>query len=100
MHYSSVNYKDALAATGSGKILRRHPLTRHRCCGIVLESKDERFEKGEEVLVTGCGIGRTSTAATPKSCAPAPTPSSNCPRPKPTRGYDLGHRGFTAALGL
>lgn len=57
-HYSSVNYKDALAATGRGKILRRFPLVGGvDVAGIVAESADPRFMAGDEVLVTGCGLG-------------------------------------------
>ena len=52
--YSSVNYKDALAATGSGKILRRFPLVGGiDVSGIVASSTDARFREGDEVLVTG-----------------------------------------------
>lgn len=58
--WSSVNYKDALAGTGSGQILRRYPL----CGGIdvaghVIESSDGRFAEGDPVLVTGCGLSET-----------------------------------------
>lgn len=56
--YSSVNYKDALAATGAGKILRRFPLVGGiDVAGVVESSKDKRFTKGDKVLVTGCGLG-------------------------------------------
>lgn len=56
--FSSINYKDALAGTGRGKIMRRFPLI----CGIdvsgvVVSSIDARFNPGDEVLVTGCGLG-------------------------------------------
>ena len=58
--YSSVNYKDALAATGKGKILRRFPLTGGvDVSGVVLSSDDARFHKGDQVLVTGCGMGES-----------------------------------------
>ena len=56
--YSSVNYKDALAATGTGKILRRFPLIGGiDVAGIVVSSADSRFREGEEVLVTGYDLG-------------------------------------------
>ncbi|MGB5426224.1 MAG: alcohol dehydrogenase catalytic domain-containing protein, partial [Gammaproteobacteria bacterium] len=58
VHYSSVNYKDALAATGRGRILRRFPLVGGiDLAGVVTESVDDRFQAGDEVLVTGCGLG-------------------------------------------
>ncbi len=56
--YSSVNYKDALAATGAGKILRRFPLVGGiDVAGEVVSSDDERYSPGDPVLVTGCGLG-------------------------------------------
>jgi acrylyl-CoA reductase (NADPH) len=49
--YSSVNYKDALAATGKGRILRRpSSVGGIDFAGTVIESKDPRFEKGDAVL--------------------------------------------------
>jgi acrylyl-CoA reductase (NADPH) len=51
--YSSVNYKDALAATGKGKILRRPScIGGIDFAGTVLSSTDPRFEKGDAVLTT------------------------------------------------
>ncbi len=59
-HYSSVNYKDALAATGRGRILRRFPLVGGvDVSGVVMESTDAHFSAGNEVLVTGCGLGES-----------------------------------------
>jgi NADPH2:quinone reductase len=56
--YSSVNYKDALAGTGTGKILRRFPLVGGiDVSGIVDSSSDPRFTPGDEVLVTGYDLG-------------------------------------------
>ena len=56
--YSSVNYKDALAATGTGKILRRFPLIGGiDVAGTVSSSVDRRFREGDRVLVTGYDLG-------------------------------------------
>jgi NADPH2:quinone reductase len=56
--YSSVNYKDALAATGAGKILRRFPLIGGiDVAGVVASSSDPRFRDGDRVLVTGYDLG-------------------------------------------
>jgi len=56
--YSSVNYKDALAATGAGKIIRRFPCVGGiDVAGIVESSQDARFKPGDEVLVTGYEMG-------------------------------------------
>src|SRR5512140_146223 len=57
-HYSSVNYKDALAATGAGKVIRRFPCVGGvDVSGVVESSSDARFNPGDEVLVTGYGMG-------------------------------------------
>ena len=56
--YSSVNYKDALAATGAAKILKRMPLVGGiDVAGTVASSTDARFREGDEVLVTGYDLG-------------------------------------------
>jgi NADPH2:quinone reductase len=56
--WSSVNYKDALAATGAGKIMKSLPLTGGvDVAGVVEASGDARFQPGDVVLVTGYGLG-------------------------------------------
>lgn len=56
--YSSVNYKDALAATGAGKVIRRFPCVGGiDVSGVVESSLDARFKPGDEVLVTGYDMG-------------------------------------------
>jgi NADPH2:quinone reductase len=57
-HYSSVNFKDALAATGTGKVIRRFPCVGGiDVSGIVSSSTDTRFKAGDKVLVTGYDMG-------------------------------------------
>ena len=56
--YSSVNYKDALAATGAGKVIRRFPCVGGiDVSGVVESTQDARFQPGDEVLVTGYDMG-------------------------------------------
>jgi len=56
--YASINYKDALAATGKGKIVRRFPCVGGiDAAGVVETSTDSRFEPGDEVIVHGKGLG-------------------------------------------
>jgi NADPH2:quinone reductase len=56
--YTSVNYKDALAATGAGKIIRRFPCVGGiDVSGVVVSSEDARFAAGDKVLVTGYDMG-------------------------------------------
>ena len=58
--HSTINYKDALAATGKGKILRRFPLIGGiDLAGVVEESLATNFKKGDHVLVNGCGLSET-----------------------------------------
>jgi len=58
--FGSVNFKDALAGTGRGKILRRFPLVGGiDSAGQVAASADVRFREGDEVVVTGYGLGTT-----------------------------------------
>jgi acrylyl-CoA reductase (NADPH) len=55
---SSVNYKDALAATGAGKIIRRYPLIGGiDAAGAVVSSEDPRFKPGDEVICTSYDMG-------------------------------------------
>ena len=56
--FSSVNYKDALAATGAGKIIRRFPcIGGVDACGTVTSSRDARFKSGDEVICTSYDLG-------------------------------------------
>lgn len=58
VEYSSVNYKDALAATGQGKILRKFPLVAGvDAAGVVAASSVSHFREGDTVLVTGYEFG-------------------------------------------
>ena len=58
--HSTINYKDALAATGAGKILRRFPLNGGiDLAGVVASSEDTDFQPGTELLVNGCGLSET-----------------------------------------
>jgi len=55
--YSDINYKDALAATGKGRILRTYPLVGGiDLSGVVISSVDERFKAGDKVLVCGAQL--------------------------------------------
>src|SRR5688572_22402279 len=58
--HSDINYEDALAATGAGRILRRYPLVGGiDLAGTVESSTDVRFKPGDAVLVTGCALSET-----------------------------------------
>ncbi len=56
--YSSVNYKDALACTPDGKVVRSYPFVPGiDLAGVVVESSDERFHAGDEVIATSYDLG-------------------------------------------
>ncbi|MEY4476230.1 MAG: hypothetical protein RL248_1997 [Pseudomonadota bacterium] len=58
VNWSSLNYKDALAITGQGKIIRKFPMVPGiDFAGIVHNSEDPRFHVGQSVLLTGWGVG-------------------------------------------
>ncbi|HMB43122.1 MAG TPA: YhdH/YhfP family quinone oxidoreductase [Luteimonas sp.] len=100
--YSSVNFKDALAGTGEGKILRRFPLTGGiDVAGTVESSSDPRFKPGDDVLVTGCGLSETrdggySQFVRLESRWAIPLPEGLSLRDS----MIIGTAGFTAALAL
>ncbi|MCG6900150.1 MAG: YhdH/YhfP family quinone oxidoreductase [Gammaproteobacteria bacterium] len=102
VHYSSINYKDALAATGRGKILRRFPLIAGiDLAGVVTASVDDRFQPGDEVLVSGCGLGESHDGGFSEV---ARVPADwVVPLPAGLSLFDamgLGTAGFTAALAI
>lgn len=56
--WSGINYKDALAITGKGKIIRNFPMVPGiDFAGTVHHSEDPRFHAGQAVLLTGWGVG-------------------------------------------
>ena len=56
--YSSLNYKDGLAVTGKGKIIRNFPMVPGiDMVGTVEESVDSRYAPGDKVVLTGWGVG-------------------------------------------
>ncbi|MGO1296701.1 MAG: acrylyl-CoA reductase (NADPH) [Vibrio sp.] len=56
--YSSLNYKDGLAITGKGKIIRNFPMVPGiDLAGKVLNSDDPRYQEGDSVVLTGWGVG-------------------------------------------
>ncbi len=102
VHYSSINYKDALAATGAGKIIRRFPCVGGiDLAGEVVESTDVRFKVGDKVIATSFDIG----VAHHGGYAEFARVPAGWVVPLPD-GLDLfeamalGTAGFTAALGV
>ena len=100
--HSSVNYKDALAGTGKGKILRRFPLIGGiDVAGHVVQSRDPTFREGDAVLVTGCGLSETRDGGYSQYARLESKWAVRLPQGLSLReAMILGTAGFTAALAL
>lgn len=100
--HSTINYKDALAVTGMGKILRRYPLNGGiDLAGVVVSSEDDEFQPGTEVLVNGCGLSETvdggySEYARVDSKSVVAIPDGMTP----AAAMQIGTAGYTAALAI
>ncbi|MGA1847134.1 YhdH/YhfP family quinone oxidoreductase [Deferribacter abyssi] len=100
--YSSLNYKDALSATGHKGVTRNYPHTPGiDAAGVVENSKSDKFKKGDEVIVTGYDLGMN----TPGGFAQYISVPSNWVVKKPTnltlkKAMIFGTAGFTAALSV
>jgi len=102
VEYSDINYKDALAATGAGRILRKYPLVGGiDLAGVVVGSSDPRYTAGQHVLVTGCGLSETHDGGYAEYARlkgdwviPLPAGMSTADAMK------IGTAGFTAALAI
>lgn len=100
--HSTINYKDALAATGAGKILRRYPLNGGiDLAGSVVASSDVEIEPGTRIVVNGSGLsesidgGYAEFARVPaEACVPLPDGISNA------QAMQIGTAGYTAALAI
>ncbi len=58
VEYSTLNYKDGLALTGSSPVVRHFPLTPGvDSCGVVLSSESDKFKPGDRVILNGFGVG-------------------------------------------
>lgn len=100
--YSSLNFKDALAITGKGKIARKPPLNAGiDVAGVVESSEDSRFGKGDEVIVTGWFLSETRDGG----LAEYVRVPGDCVLAKPDglslwETMALGTAGFTAGMAI
>jgi len=102
VRYSSINYKDALAATGAGRILRKYPLNGGiDLAGEVESSTDARYEPGQAVLVTGCGLSENVDGGYAEYARVAGDSVIRLPQGMDlAQAMALGTAGFTAALAI
>jgi NADPH2:quinone reductase len=102
VQWSDINYKDALAATGAGRILRKYPLVGGiDLAGVVESSSDARFKPCDAVLATGCGLsevhdGGYAEYARLKGEWVIPMPAGL----DAFTAMSLGTAGYTAALAI
>lgn len=100
--WSDINYKDALAATGKGRILRSSPLNGGiDVSGTVMQSTDPRFREGDAVVVCGGGLSETldggySEVVRVPADIVVPLPAGLSLR----EAMALGTAGFTAAIAV
>ncbi len=100
--HSTINYKDALAATGTAPILRRYPLNGGiDLAGVVESSDDAELQPGTPVLVNGCGLGETvdggyAEYARVDSNSVVPIPDGM----SAAEAMQIGTAGYTAALAI
>jgi NADPH2:quinone reductase len=100
--HSTINYKDALAATGKGRILRTYPLNGGiDLAGTVVSSSSDEFSEGDSVLVNGCGLSETldggyAEMARVPAEAVVPIPDGM----SAAEAMQIGTAGFTAALAI
>jgi acrylyl-CoA reductase (NADPH) len=102
VQYSDINFKDALAATGTSPILRRYPLVGGiDLAGEVVSSGDARYAPGQAVAVTGNGLSETHDGGYAEYARvagdwviPLPPGLDTCDAMR------LGTAGFTAALAV
>ncbi len=98
--HSTINYKDALAITGKGPVVRKFPMVPGiDLVGTVEQSDSDKFNVGDAVLLNGFGVGEThcgglAQKARLKSEWLIPLPKSFSPR----QAMAIGTAGYTAML--
>ncbi|HCH70933.1 MAG TPA: alcohol dehydrogenase, partial [Colwellia sp.] len=98
--HSTINYKDALAITGKGPVVRKFPMVPGiDLVGTVEHSESDKFNVGDKVLLNGFGVGENhcgglAQKARLKSKWLIPLPKGLSPR----QAMAIGTAGYTAML--
>ena len=100
--HSTINYKDALAATGAGRILRTFPLNGGiDLAGTVVTSSSDEFSAGDAVLVNGCGLSETLDGGYAEYArVPADAVVAVPDGMTAAEAMQIGTAGYTAALAI
>lgn len=100
--YSTLNYKDALAITGKGPVVRTFPMIPGiDLAGTVTESKSDEFKVGDKVLLNGFGVGEKYLGGL--SCKASMSADWLIPLPAnltPKQAMQIGTAGYTAMLSI
>ncbi len=102
VRYSSLNYKDALSATGDPGVTQNYPHTPGiDAAGVVEESKNHRFKKGDSVIVTSYDLGQNTPGGFGQYiCVPGKWIVPLPPGLSLKESMMIGTSGFTAAYGV
>ena len=98
--YSTLNYKDALAITGKGPVVRQFPLIPGiDLVGTVVESDSEKFKAGDKVLLNGFGVGEQYHGGlAQRACVKSDWLIHLPPQITPFQAMAIGTAGYTAML--
>lgn len=100
--YSTLNYKDALAITGKGPVVRTFPMIPGiDLAGTVTESKSDEFKVGDKVLLNGFGVGEKYLGGLSEKASMSadwliPLPANLTPK----QAMQIGTAGYTAMLSI
>ncbi|MGO1580203.1 MAG: YhdH/YhfP family quinone oxidoreductase [Peptoniphilaceae bacterium] len=100
--YSSLNYKDALSSIGNKGVTKKYPHTPGiDAAGIVVESKSDRFKKGDQVIVTGYDLGMNTDGGFAEYISVPANWIVSLPKNLSLKeSMIFGTAGFTAALSV
>jgi putative YhdH/YhfP family quinone oxidoreductase len=102
VEYSSLNYKDGLAITGKGKVIRKFPMIPGiDLAGTVVESSSPDYKPGDKVVAVGQGLGETRWGGYSQMQRVSSSALNHIPAPLDTlRSMAVGTAGFTAMLAI
>jgi len=102
VHYSALNFKDALSAKGNKAVTRYYPHTPGiDAAGIIEKSSDEQFKIGDEVLVTGYDLGMNTPGGFGQYISIPSGWAIHCPKGLTLKdSMALGTAGLTVALSI
>jgi acrylyl-CoA reductase (NADPH) len=102
VEYSSLNYKDGLAVTGKGKVVRKFPMIPGiDLAGTVIESSSAEYAPGDKVVAVGQGLGETRWGGYSQIQRVVSAALNHIPAPlEPLHAMAIGTAGFTAMLAL